>query len=86
MKITIDDAVRQEELNTYLFKRRANNMLLNDYQVNVLKRFDIDYLKYSDYRSLLFEIETILSDDYDDELDLVCSQIAEYVYYNETKK
>jgi hypothetical protein len=37
-------------------------------------------------RELLFDIEEYLSDNYDDELDLVSNQIAELIYYRDTKK
>lgn len=86
MSISLKDAVNSEELDNVIVKRRENKMLLSDYQIEVLKRFDIDYMTYSNYHDLLFDIEESLYDNYDDELDYVCSQISEYLYYNETKK
>lgn len=85
-EINVRDAVdfaNQEEL---LLKHRKNNMLLSDYQINVLKKNGFDYLKYSNIHDLLFDIEELLNDDYNEELDLVSSQISEFIYYNETKK
>lgn len=85
-EINVKDAIdfaNQEEL---LLKHRKNNMLLSDYQINVLKQNGFDYLKYSNIHDLLFDIEELLNDDYNEELDLVSSQISEYIYYNETKK
>lgn len=85
-EINVKDAIdfaNQEEL---LLKHRKNNMLLSDYQINVLKQNGFDYLKYSNFHDLLFDIEELLNDDYNEELDLVSSQISEYIYYNETKK
>lgn len=85
-EINVKDAIdfaNQEEL---LLKHRKNNMLLSDYQINVLKQNGFDYLKYSNFHDLLFDIEELLKDDYNEELDLVSSQISEYIYYNETKK
>ena len=32
------------------------------------------------------QIENILDDDFDEELDLVSSQLSEFIYYNDTKK
>lgn len=86
MNISMKDAVNNENLDDVMLIRRKNKMLLSNYQISVLDRFDINYLNYSNYKNLLFDIEEILSDNYDDELDYICSQIAEYVYYNETKK
>ena len=85
-EINVKDAIdfaNQEEL---LLKHRKNNMLLSDYQINVLKQNGFDYLKYSNIHDLLFDIEELLNDDYNEELDLVSIQISEYIYYNETKK
>ena len=86
MSISIKEAIDVENLDNILLKRRNNNMLLSDYQINILNRFNINYLSYSNYDNLLFDIEQVLADDYDDELDFVCSQISEYIYYNETNK
>ena len=77
------DFASQQDL---LLKRRKNNLLLSDFQVNVLKQNGFDYLKYSNIHELLFDIEEDLNEDYDEELDLVSSQIAEFIYYSETKK
>ena len=35
---------------------------------------------------MLFDIEEYLYDEYDDELDLVSSQIYEYIYYKDMNK
>ena len=72
--------------NDLLLSRRENGFLLSDYQVSVLNRNGIDYKKFGNVRELLFEIDNCLDDYFDDELDLVGSQLFEYIYYNETKK
>ena len=43
-------------------------------------------MNFNSIKSLLFEIENILDEDYDEELDLLGSQLSEFVYYNDTKK
>lgn len=85
-EISIDEAIKFSNYNDLLLKRRENNILLSDYQISVLNRNGIDYRKFSGVRELLFEIESCLDDDFDDELDLVGSQLSEYIYYNDTKK
>ena len=84
--INIEEAFEYANGEEFILKRRKNNIRLSDYQINVLKRNGFDYLKYSSIHDLLFDIEEELNNDYDDELDLVSSQIAEYIYYSETKK
>jgi len=85
-KIDFEDVVSQIDIDNIVFKRRSNNFLLSNYQISVLKRNGINYLNYSNIKNLLFDIEQILNYDSDEELDLVSSQIAEFLYYSETKK
>ena len=85
-EINIDDAIKNADIENVILIRRDNGMLLSNYQVNVLKRNGINYQNYGNIHDLLFDIEECLYDNYDDELDLVSSQLAEFVYYNETKK
>ena len=85
-ELSIDEAIKFSNQDELLLKRRENNLVLSDYQVSVLNRNGIDYNKFSSVKELLFEIENCLDDYFDDELDLVSSQLSEYIYYNETKK
>ena len=84
--ISVNDAINFSNYQELLLNRRENGMLLSDYQVNILNRNRIDYRKYSNVRELMFEIENCLDDYFDDELDLVSSQLAEILYYSDTKK
>ena len=85
-EITINEAIDYANINNILLYRRGNGMLLSDYQINVLNNNGINYNQYSNIKTMLFDIEDILTDNYDEELDLVSSQLAEYIYYNNTNK
>ena len=85
-EVSLDDAIKFSDYEGLLLRKRENNMLLSDYQISVLNRNGINYNKFSNIRELLFEIENCLDEEYDDELDIVSSQLSEYIYYNETKK
>lgn len=85
-KIKFDEAIKLADIDNVLLKRRNNGMLFSDYQISVLKRNNIDYENYVNMQDLLFDIEEILNDNYDDELDLISGQIAEFIYYKDTKK
>ena len=85
-KIDFDEAINLADIDNIVLKRKENGMLLSNYQVSVLDRNNIDYSKYSNIRDLLFDIDECLLDNYDEELDLVSSQIAEFIYYRDTKK
>ena len=84
--VSLDEAIKFSNYQELLLNRRENGMLLSDYQVSVLNRNGIDYRKFTEIRELLFEIENCLDDYFDEELDIVSSQLSEYIYYNETKK
>ena len=84
--ISIEKAIDFANVDNLLLKRRDNGLLFSDMQINVLKRCGINYEKYTNLDELLFDIEDILNYDYDEELDLVSSQIAELRYYKDTKK
>ena len=85
-EIDINQAIDFADYGSSLLKRRDNGMLLSDYQVDVLKKNGLNYLNYGSIQTLLFDIEDILKDDYDEELDIISSQLAEYIYYKDTKK
>lgn len=69
-----------------MHKKRDNGLLLSDEQIEILNRYDIDYLKYNNISSLIYEIEEILNEEYNEELDKVSGELAEFNYYNNTNK
>ena len=85
-EISVNDAINFANFYDLLIRHRNNGILLSDYQVNVLNRNGFDFNKYASMQELLFEIEKYLNEEYDDELDLVSKQIAELIYYRDTKK
>lgn len=85
-EISFEDAIEIADIDNSILKRRNNWLLLSDYQVNVLSDRGIMYEKYGSIHELLFDIEEILNDEYDDELDSISKQLAEMAYYRETKK
>ena len=74
--------------NSHSFlQKRENGLLLSDEEIEVLKRYDIDYLNYSNISSLLFEIEEYLNNNPDaEDLENVSGRLAEFQYYYETEK
>ena len=84
--INIDEAIKFADYQKQLLRHFDNGILLSDYQVDVLKKNGFNYNNYGSMEELLFDIEEYLNDDYDDELDNVSNQIAELIYYRDTKK
>ena len=85
-EINVAEAIAFADNEKLLLKRRKNNFLLSDYQIFILNKNGINYNNYSNINNLLFDIEEYLYNNYDNELDLVSSQIAELIYYKDTKK
>lgn len=85
-EVSVNEAIQFSNYDNLLLKHRNNGLLLSDYQLDILKRNDFDINKYSSMQELLFDIEDYLNEEYDLELDLVSSQLAEFIYYRDTKK
>lgn len=85
-EISVEEAIKLANFDELLLKRQENGFLLSYYQISVLKRNGINFSNFNNIRELLFEIESCLDNDFDEELDLVSSQISEYIYYCDTKK
>ena len=64
----------------------GNGIFLSNREREVLDRYNIDYKNKSSLKSILLEIEDILSEEEIEELDLISEGIAERVYYNYTNK
>ena len=64
----------------------GNGIFLSNREREVLDRYNIDYINKSSLKSILLEIEDILSEEEIEELDLISESIAERVYYNYTNK
>lgn len=84
-EFNIDEILMDIE-NTKLNKIK-NNIYLSNNQINVLKRNNIDYLKYDDLSRLIFDIEEMLNEGYEDmELEELSIALSEFNYYNNTNK
>ena len=84
--IDIDEAIKLADVDKIVLKRIKNNILLSDYQMMILKERNFNLDKITNINELLFEIEEYLNNNYDDELDLIGSQLSEFIYYQQTNK
>lgn len=83
---SVEDIVDSLNIKDDFLEKRSNGIMLSNYQIEVLKRNDIDYLKYNNVKELIFYVEEILEDNDDEELDKVLNDLSEIVYYNYTNK
>ena len=86
-KLDINSLTKDVYNDKSMIKMRVNGIYLSDNQIEVLKRYDIDYKKYISLNSLIFEIEEILNEEVDaSDLEEVSSRLSELNYYNNTNK
>lgn len=84
-EINIDEILQDIE-KTKLNKIK-NDIYLSKNDIEVLKRYNINYQKYNNMSSLIFEIEELLNDGYgDDDLERLSESLQEFNYYNNTNK
>ncbi len=86
VETTVNEAIELTNVKQDFLKRRENGLLFSDYQVDVLKQNGIDYRKYSNLSSLLFELEEVLNEEENTELEEISKQLSEMYYYNEVHK
>lgn len=83
----VDTLVKKEHFS--FLQRTKNGLMLNENEQMILKRYGIDYEKYSKLSDIVFEIETIINESYgyevDDLIDL-SADLAERSYYSEVNK
>ena len=59
-EINIEDAIAFADIDNVILKHRNNDILLSDYQVDVLNRNGLNYNNYNTIGDLLFDIEEIM--------------------------
>ena len=70
--------------------KKINNIIIDEADINILKKYDIDIYNYKNIRELSLAIERL--DDYSleqeelDELDLILSKFQEIDYYQNYRK
>lgn len=86
--LDVDKLIDKLDISSSFITYRNNDIFLSRNQINVLTRNQIDYKKYSNLSSLIFEIEEAINSGaiVDEELDNLLENLAEFNYYKNTKK
>lgn len=66
-----------------LKKERENKMYLSNNEIKTLEKYDVDYKKFDNLSSLIFELNEI---DGDDDLEELAIELSEFNYYNNQNK
>ncbi len=85
-EVSVDSLIKELNIESDYLKRRSNGLYLSDNQIEVLRKYDIHYEKYTNLNSLIFEIEEVLNEQELEDLEEVSSKLAELNYYNNTNK
>ena len=85
--INIEDIITEVEIDKNIPKKRNNNLVLRDSQIEILKKYNINYEAHTSLKSLIFEIEEILNYETDlEDLEQLSEELEEMSYYNYTNK
>lgn len=63
-----------------------NNLFLTNNQINILKRYDINYTISNSLRDLMLKIEEILDYEEIEELEILLEELQNRQYYENTNK
>lgn len=78
----------EEDFNKRSLKQRKNGIYLSDEQINILEKYNINYLNYNNINELIFYIEDYLNNSYMEleDLESVSEALSNSNYYNNTNK
>lgn len=82
----INELLNSIDFNENKLVKVNNKLMLTNYQIEVLKRFDIIPENYSNLNSIIYDAEIAYEDTEDEELDVILSELQERNYYENTNK
>lgn len=88
-EVSIEKLVNDINPRANLMKNYGNDIYLSDSQISVLKQYGFKYEQYSNLKSLIFDIEEYLNENYTEELEElenVANSLSEFNYYHNTNK
>ena len=86
MKNNINDILNSINFEDNKLIKVNNNLYLTNNQINLLKRYNIDYEISNSLRDLMFKIEDFLDYQESDELEDLLNTLSERNYYENTNK
>ena len=88
-ELSIEKLVEVTNPRANLMKACGNGIYLSDNQIEILKQYGFSYQNYLNIKSLIFDIEEYINQNYDQELDdleNVLNNLSEFDYYHNTNK
>ena len=68
------------------YYKQVGNLLLTDYQVDILDKNGIDLTRFNSNHELIYYLENILNMNYNEDLEDVSEELSEMYYYNNINK
>ena len=68
------------------FYKKEGNLYLNDKQIKILNKYNIDYKKFNNLNELIYHLEYYLNNNNLSDLEAVSEELSELQYYNYTNK
>ena len=85
--INIEYIITEVDIDANIPKKTNNHLVLRDSQIEILKKYNINYETHTSLKSLIFEIEEILNYETDlEDLEQLSEELEEMSYYNYTNK
>lgn len=68
------------------YYKQVGNLLLTDYQIDILNKNGIDLNKFKSNHELIYYLENILNTSSNEELEDISYELSEMYYYNDVNK
>lgn len=85
-KYNIEELLSEIDFNKNKYKKINDKLILTNYQIDVLKRYDINIEEAPSLSYIIFEAENILDEDPNEDLEQVLYELSERNYYENTHK
>lgn len=82
----IESLLNDINIDQYKTQKVNNYITLTNYQIEVLKRFDIDPSLYTKLKDIIYVAEEIYEETLDEDLNIVLDELSERNYYENTNK
>ena len=89
MEIDLEKLVSEIDFDSGKFVTCKNGLMLTNLEIDVLKRYGVQYENCSTLKEIIYLVEDILNEDDSsdlDELEYISSTISERDYYQNTNK
>lgn len=84
--ISVEELVKKLNPRANMIKDCGNGIYLSEPQIEILKQYGFSYQKYPNAKSLIFDIEEYLNENYEEDLENVVESLSEFNYYHNTNK